>query len=93
MVYNETNLDELSSLEVFASIMNCKYLEDIASILERGLPDMPKEEKNKLLNDIKEASGSKKVFKAIQMEKTLQDRINWIKACAVSEAEKETTKK
>ena len=50
LVYNKTNLDGVTSLEIWGAIIACEYLEDISSILERGLFNMQDTEKEKFLN-------------------------------------------
>ena len=44
LVYNKNNLEGISDLEIWGAIINCNYLEDIASILERRPRIMNKEE-------------------------------------------------
>ena len=72
LVYNSSNLEEISDLEKWSGIISCDYLEDIASILESGLLSM--EEKNKFLDDIKEKSKDKDVLEAIKFEDSIDYR-------------------
>ena len=78
LVYNKTNLDEVSELEVWGAIINATYLEDIASILESGKISMSNEEKERFLEDIEEKSHDKSIYEAVTMEKTMDDRIKII---------------
>ena len=83
LVYNKTNLDEVSELEVWGAIINATYLEDIASILESGKISMSKEEKEKFLDEVEEKSHDKSIYEAVTMEKTLDDRIKIIENGAI----------
>ena len=78
LVYNKTNLDEVSELEVWGAIINATYLEDIASILESGKISMSNAEKERFLEDIEEKSHDKSIYEAVTMEKTMDDRIKII---------------
>jgi predicted transposase/invertase (TIGR01784 family) len=78
LVYNKTNLDEVSELEVWGAIINATYLEDIASILESEKISMSNEEKERFLEDIEEKSHDKSIYEAVTMEKTMDDRIKII---------------
>ncbi len=89
IVYNKGNLDAISDLCVFSAIINCDYLEDIESILERGLLNMDKENKEKFISDIKRASKDKDVKEAIKLEESLDDRFNYIAAMERSEGIKQ----
>ena len=75
LVYNKTNLDEVSELEVWGAIINAT---DIASILESGKISMSNEEKERFLEDIEEKSHDKSIYEAVTMEKTMDDRIKII---------------
>lgn len=86
IVYNKANLEGISDLEVFGAIISCEYLEDIISILERGLLFMSKKDKERFVNDIKRASENKDTLKAIKLENNLEERIACIKACAIRQA-------
>ncbi len=83
LVYNNDNLEGISDLEIFSSILYCEYLEDIASILERGLKSMDKKEKEKLLKEIKEKARDKNVLEAIKLENTMEDRFKMIEDLAL----------
>ena len=72
LVYNSSNLEEVSDLEKWSAIIACNYLEDIASILESGLLSM--NEKEKFLSDIKEKSKDKDVLEAIKLEDSIDYR-------------------
>ena len=72
LVYNSSNLEEISDLEKWSGIIGCNYLEDIASILESGLLSM--DEKEKFLSDIKEKSKDKDVLEAIKLEDSIDYR-------------------
>ena len=72
LVYNSSNLEEISDLEKWSGIIGCDYLEDIASILESGLLSM--DEKEKFLSDIKEKSKDKDVLEAIKFEDSIDYR-------------------
>ena len=76
IVYNTNNLEEVSDLEKWSSIIGCHYLEDIASILESGIVSM--EEKNKFLSDIKEKSKDKDVLESIKFEDSLDYRFDLV---------------
>lgn len=82
LVYNENNLDEMSDIYVFGAILYPEYLEDIKSILERGLLFMKEKDKERFINDIELAARNKDTREAIQLEKTLDDRMKWIEAAA-----------
>ena len=82
MVYNNDNLEGISDFEVFSGILNCEYLEDITSILERRSLGMNDKERSKFVNDIKVASEDKDTWEAVKLEETLEDRFAWIEAFA-----------
>ncbi len=86
LVYNKNNLDEISDLCVFGAILSCNYLEDIESILERGLLFMSNKEKEKFVNDTKDAANNKDTMKAVKLENSLDERIKWIEAIATRNA-------
>ena len=76
IVYNTNNLEEVSDLEKWSSIIGCHYLEDIASILESGIVSM--EEKNKFLSDIKEKAKDKDVLESIKFEDSIDYRFDLV---------------
>ena len=76
IVYNNSNLEEISDLEKWSAIIACEYLEDIAFILESGLLSM--EEKEKFLNDIKEKSKDKDVLEGIKFESSIDYRFELV---------------
>ena len=76
LVYNSTNLEEVSDLEKWSGIIACNYLEDINSILESGLLSM--KEKEKFLNDIKEKAKDKDVLEGIKFEDSLDYRFEMV---------------
>ena len=92
LVYNKTNLDEVSDLEVWGAIITCEYLKDIESILERGLSMMSKEEKEELLKQVDKASRDEDIQDMISFEKSVEERMNYFAKCAAAEARRETIK-
>ena len=76
IVYNTNNLEEVSDLEKWSSIIGCHYLEDIASILESGMISV--EEKNEFLDDIKEKSKNKEVLESIKFEDSIDYRFDLV---------------
>lgn len=92
MVYNKSDLDEISDLYTFGAIMSCIYLEDIKSILERGLMFMKDNEKEKLIDKIEDASSNKETLKAVRLENSLEDRFRYIEAMTRNVTKEETTK-
>ena len=92
LVYNKSNLEELSDLEVFGAIVACNYLEDIASILERRSLSMDNLEKEKLLSDIKDASQDKDTLKAVRLENSIEDRFRWVEEATRRDTREEVTK-
>ena len=91
LVYNKDNLDDVSELETWGAIIYANYLEDIASILERGKISMSDNEKNDFLDDIKEKSRDKDIYEAVKLEDSIEDRYKYIAAYAREEAIEETT--
>lgn len=92
LVYNKSNLEEISDLEVFGAVVACNYLEDIASILERRSLSMDKLEKEKLLSDIKDASQDKDTLKAVRLENSIEDRFRWVEEATRRDTREEVTK-
>ena len=92
LVYNKSNLEEISDLEVFGAIVACNYLEDIASILERRSLSMDNQEKEKLLSDIKDASQDKDTLKAVRLENSIEDRFRWVEEATRRDTREEVTK-
>ena len=92
LVYNNNNLEEILPIHAFGAMMYCNYLEEISSILERGIIDMDNEEKTKFLNDVKEKSQDKEIEEVIRLESSIEERFNWIEAIARAETRKEVTK-
>ena len=92
MVYNKNNLEEISDLITFGKIIACEYLEDIASILESELMSMSKEEKEKFLDDVKNAGSDKDVLKAISFETTIEERFKWIEDASRADEREKVTK-
>ena len=92
LVYNKSNLEEISDLEVFGAIVAYNYLEDIASILERRSLSMDKLEKEKLLSDIKDASQDKDTLKAVRLENSIEDRFRWVEEATRRDTREEVTK-
>ena len=92
LVYNKSNLEEISDLEVFGAIVACNYLEDIASILERRSLSMDRDEKEKLLSDIKDASQDKDTLKAVRLENSIEDRFRWVEEATRRDTREEVTK-
>ena len=96
IVYNKDNLEEISELVAWGAIIACDYLEDISSILERGIISMDKKEQDKFLDDVKEASKDKEVWQATKLENSIEDRFKWvediIRERTREETRKETTK-
>ena len=76
LVYNSSNLEEISDLEKWSGIIGCNYLEDIASILESGLLSM--KEKNQFLDEIKDKSKDKDVLEAIKFEDSIDYRFELV---------------
>ena len=93
IVYNKSDLEEISDLIVFGAITYCEYLEDITSILESGLISMDKKEKDKFISDVKRAANDKQVHEDLRMEKTWEIRAKsieaMIKETAIQEGKKE----
>ena len=87
LVYNNSNLEEISNLEKWAGIIGCNYLEDIASILGSGLLSM--EEKEKFLGSIKEKSHDKNVLEAIKLEDNIEYRFKAVEEDAYERGTKE----
>ena len=83
LVYNNDNLEGISELEILSSILYCDYLEDIASILERGMKSMDKKEKEKLLKEIEKRAKDKDVLEAIKLENTMEERFKMIEDLAL----------
>ena len=93
MVYNKTNLDELSDLEVRGAIIACNSLDDISSILESGLLSMSKEEKHSFIDASKYAAGDKEFLKAISLESSLETRFKYIEDMTAEATEKKAEQK
>ena len=93
LVYNKDNLEGISDLEVFSALLACDYLEDIASILERGLLSMEKSEKEKFTHNIYKASQDKDIQASLKLENTWEERMQWIEDIIRREATKEATEK
>ena len=89
IVYNESNLEEISDLITFGAITYSEYLEDIASILERGKISMSEKEKEKFLSDVKNAAKSKDVLEAVKLETSIEDRYRMIAVAAKADAREE----
>lgn len=83
LVYNKDNLEGISELEKLSAIIGCEYLEDVASILERGKISMDKKEKEKLLKEIKAKIKDKDILEAIKLENSIDDRFKMIEAMAL----------
>ncbi len=83
LVYNNDNLKEISDLEKWSAIIGCEYLEDISFILEKGLISMNKEEKEKLIKEIKEKAKDKEILEAVKLENTMEDRFKMIEDLAL----------
>ena len=77
LVYNNSKLDEISSLERFSACLYCKYLEDISSILGSDLLDM--EEKQEFLDGIKKISEDKELLKAVKLEDSIDYRFELVR--------------
>ena len=92
IVYNNSNLEEISDLITFGAIISSEHLEDIASILERGKISMSKDEKERFLNDVKEAASDKDVLKAISFESTIEERYKWIEDASRADEREKVTK-
>lgn len=96
LVYNETNLDGLTDLEIWGAIIASSYLEEIQSILERGLNKMSIKNKEKLVKKIKKAAEDKEVQNKYRLEDSFEDRLRYIRnmerEAAREEAKKEITK-
>lgn len=92
LVYNKSNLDEISDLVLFGAILHCKYLEDISSILERGFKYMPKDEKDKFIKDIKTAASDEEVLRDVFFERTFEDRIAIVEGATRYETTEQVTK-
>ena len=88
LVYNSSNLEEISDLEKWSGIIGCNYLEDIASILESGLLSM--DEKEKFLSDIKEKSKDKDVLEAIKLEDSIDYRFKAVEEDAYERSIEQT---
>ena len=86
LVYNKTNLDDISNLEIFGAIISCNYLEDIASILGRGLTIMTKKEKEAFLNDVRRASQDEEVAEDLRLESSIETRIKYFADMAKADA-------
>ena len=82
LVYNCSNLEGISNLEIWGGIMACNYREDIVSILERGPKFMSKEETGVFLDAVDKASSNKEVQEDLRLEKTWEERWQWIEAIA-----------
>ena len=93
LVYNNSKLEEISVLHAIGAMLCCDYLEDISYIFEKGLIKMDKEYVQKLLDDIKNKSNDKKIYRVPKLEKTIEDRYKLIAGMAWGEAEEVTTKK
>jgi len=93
LVYNNTNLEGISNLEIWGAILKCDYLEDITSILERRQTFMDKETASNFADAILKASMDKNVEEDLRLEKTWQERWDWIEGIAMEEKEKEVTEK
>ena len=72
LVYNKTNLKEVSSLERFSGILYASNIEDISNIL--GSDMLTKKEKKEFLDDVLEKSKDKDVLKAIKLENSIDYR-------------------
>ena len=83
LVYNNDNLKEISDLEKWSAIIGCEYLEDISFILEKGMKSMNKEEKEKLIKEIKEKAKDKEILEAVKLENTMEDRFKMIEDLAL----------
>ena len=92
IVYNKNSLEEISDLITFGAIISSEHLEDIASILERGKISMSKDEKERFLNDVKEAASDKDVLKAISFESTIEERYKWIEDASRADEREKVTK-
>ena len=92
LVYNKSELEEILPIHVFGAIMCCNYLEEISSILEKGIIEMTKKEKEKFLNDVKVKSQDENVIHDIKIEKTIEDRYRLIEGCTRNAVTEEVTK-
>ena len=72
LVYNKTNLKEVSLLERFSGILYASNIEDISNIL--GSDMLTKKEKKEFLDDVLEKSKDKDVLKAIKLENSIDYR-------------------
>ena len=91
LVYNKNNLEGISDLEKLSAIIGCEYLEDVASILERGKISMDKKEKEKLLKEIKAKIKDKDILEAIKLENSIDDRFKMIEAMSLEKGREENT--
>ena len=93
LVYNKSELEEILPIHVFGAIMCCNYLEEISSILEKGIIEMTKKEKEKFLNDVKVKSQDENVIHDIKIERTIEDRYRLIEGCTRNAVTEEVTEK
>ena len=87
---NKKEEKEISNLERIAAMIYCETLEDISYVLKDKIFNM--EEKNKLLNNIKDVSSDKDVLKAVKLEDNIDYRFEAVLEQEIEQGREESTK-